>query len=54
MSRYSEWKDAEQTCPQCGKPLKYRIVMSYDEAFEDEEIQCTKCSYTWWIDGPDA
>ena len=52
----TEWKNYEgMRCPtrKCYGNIQYRVVTSYDEAFEDVELRC-KCGEHWWVDGPDA
>ena len=48
-------EDSPNTC--CIKcahsPVKYRVVTSSDEAYDDIEYSCEKCGYSWWIAGSD-
>ena len=51
---FSEYKDADAKCPKCGADLKYRIWTSSCGGYDDYKIECQKCRYYRWIEGPDA
>lgn len=43
------------TCRSCnGTKLVFRVHESSCGGYEDDEIKCLDCNYSWWVDGPDA
>ncbi len=50
-----EYKDTGRPCPKCqvGK-LLYLLSTSSDGGYEDDHYKCSKCDYSYWIDGYDA
>lgn len=53
----SDWRPvviAGVVCRKCGGQLRYRDWESSCGGFEDQEINCTACDHTYWVEGPDA
>ena len=49
------WSPDTCPCRRCGSPdTEYRVVLSFDWAYEDEQHRCRACGHSWWVDGPDA
>lgn len=50
-----EWKSCVAMVCACGsKEVWSRTHTASDGGVEDEEYQCRKCGFTWWVDGIDS
>lgn len=43
-------------CPSCEKEAKiiYKVWESSCGGYEDTKYRCSKCNYSWWVDGIDS
>ena len=54
---FKGWKPvvmAGYVCPKCSGPLKYRDWESSCGGYEDQQIKCTACGHSWWVEGADS
>jgi len=51
---FNGWAAIAKGCPKCEGLVLFRRWESSCGGYADHQYRCEDCSYSWWVDGPDA